>query len=130
MSYKRVIPRDLFNEANLLKCYGRIYICLEPFAIPGVMLEHVGQTFDVEQDPSSGNLYVANIHLNVHGTRYRLERPLNSRESWSLFLTDAQGDEVELFDSHGDFTEELLDFIRKPASEHRPPTPAPRRPRP
>lgn len=130
MSYKRVIPRDLFNEANLLKCYGRIYICLETADAPGVELEHVGQTFDIEQDPSSGALYMANIHLNVHGTRYRMERPLNTRESWSLSLTDSQGDEIEIFNDSGDFTEELLAFIRKPAHEHRQAAPAPRRPRP
>lgn len=26
MTYRRVIPRDLFNEADLLKCLGRLYI--------------------------------------------------------------------------------------------------------
>ncbi len=29
MTYKRVIPRDLFNEANLLKCYGALWIALD-----------------------------------------------------------------------------------------------------
>jgi hypothetical protein len=29
MGYTRVIPRDLFNEANLLKCIGGLYIALE-----------------------------------------------------------------------------------------------------
>ena len=28
MSYARVIPRDLFNEANLLKCLGKVALIL------------------------------------------------------------------------------------------------------
>lgn len=34
MSYFRVIPRDLFNEASLLKCYGRLAILLDDMRSP------------------------------------------------------------------------------------------------
>lgn len=27
--YIRVVPRDLFNEGDLLKCYGRLWILLD-----------------------------------------------------------------------------------------------------
>ena len=33
MSYPRVIPRDLFNEASLLKCYGQVYLKLEELGL-------------------------------------------------------------------------------------------------
>ncbi len=33
--YARVIPRDLFNEANLLKCFGNLYLRLEVFEPSG-----------------------------------------------------------------------------------------------
>ena len=29
MTYRRVIPRDLFNEGNLLKCLGKLYVQAE-----------------------------------------------------------------------------------------------------
>jgi len=49
MSYTRVIPRDLFNEANLLKCYGQIYIEVERMSLPDprayVEIEHDGGAF-------------------------------------------------------------------------------------
>jgi hypothetical protein len=34
VSYFRVIPRDLFNEASLLKCYGRLAILLDDMRSP------------------------------------------------------------------------------------------------
>ena len=43
--YNRVIPRDLFNEANLLKCMGQLYLCLEAANLKYVYLEHDGDAF-------------------------------------------------------------------------------------
>lgn len=97
MSYRRVIPRDLFNEANLLKCYGQIFINLETVETPGIELEHDGEPFDVQQDMGSGDLYVANVKLVVRGTAIMLYRAFNSREPWPLYLTTENEDEVETF---------------------------------
>jgi hypothetical protein len=112
MSYIRVIPRDLFNEANLLKCYGKIYINLETANLPGVELEHDGEPFDVQQDESSGSIFVANVVLRVRGKPCPLHRPLNSREAWPLYFTDENGEELEVFEEDGSFTDEMFDFLR------------------
>ncbi len=58
MAYLRVIPRDLFNEGNLLKCLGRIYINLE--SLPGISAELVetGGPFHIEQNEDDGSIYV------------------------------------------------------------------------
>lgn len=112
MSYVRVIPRDLFNEANLLKCYGRLYINLETANFPAVELEHDGEAFDVHQDENSGGLYVANVILRVRGEACYLHRPLNSREAWPLYYTDAAGEEIAVFAEDGSFTQEMSDFLR------------------
>ena len=54
MAYTREIPRDLFNEANLLKCYGRL--ALLAMNTPGLEVDHNGDLFDIVQDPSCGAL--------------------------------------------------------------------------
>ena len=112
MTYLRVIPRDLFNEANLLKCYGRIYLNLETANIPEAELEHDGDAFAVEQNENSGGLYMSNVTLKVRGITCRLERPLNSRASWPLFLIDENDEEMAVFNEDGSFTEEFTGFLR------------------
>ncbi len=112
MSYIRVIPRDLFNEANLLKCYGKIYINLEMLNLPGVELEHDGDPFDIRQDESSGAIYAANVHLMVRGSPCTLMRPLNSREPWPLIMVDERENEISVFDDEGNFSPEMLEFLR------------------
>ncbi|WP_434716076.1 hypothetical protein [Paraburkholderia sp. A3RO-2L] len=111
MSYSRVIPRDLFNEANLLKCYGRLYINLETADAPAVKLEHDGAAFDVQQDESSGAIFVANVKLKVRGVARRLYRPLNSREAWPLYLALDDDSEIEVFNEDGSFSGEMLEFL-------------------
>jgi hypothetical protein len=112
MSYNRVIPRDLFNEASLLKCYGRIYINLETANLQNVELAHDGDAFDVQQDESSGGLFVANVVLKVRGKSCRLHRPLNSRETWPLYLTDENEEEIDVFTEDGSFSAEMEAFLR------------------
>lgn len=119
MTYTRVIPRDLFNEANLLKCYGQIYIELErlPADSPAQLVEQFeqGEPFKVEQD-CNGCLSLSNVALFVRGDRCWLSRPLNSREPWPLWIegTDKLGeldDPFEVFDESGKFSPLMLAFI-------------------
>lgn len=103
MSYNRVIPRDLFNEANLLKCYGALEISLEPY---GYALEHDGEGFLIIQDETSGALSVENLWLTVRGCDYRFTRPLNSREAWPLFCSG-----IAVFNCNGFLTDEFIKFL-------------------
>jgi hypothetical protein len=118
MSYNRVIPRDLFNEANLLKCYGQLYINLEVWSGQRIVLELLdeegSQGFRVEQDPASGAIFIANVVLWVRGRAYHLERPLNSRNPYPLYLnTDEEDPEViAVFTDWGSFTDEMETFLR------------------
>lgn len=127
MSYIRVIPRDLFNEANLLKCYGRLYICLErDFG----ELVHMGgedglERFDIVQRTDDGWTYIANIPLTVRGVSYRLVRPLNSREPWPLYaeeIGNPDADPIEVFDADGELSQAfrylLAGSIRKATQLH------------
>jgi hypothetical protein len=116
VSYIRVIPRDLFNEANLLKCLGKIYLCLEILNIPRVSIEHDGDSFDIVQNQDSGGIYARNVVLTVRGEEVHLERPLNSRSAWPLYLTTLDETEIEVFDGFGNFSLEMLKFLGAPAS--------------
>lgn len=109
MSYQRVIPRDLFNEANLLKCYGQLWIKTEE--MPNVKMTHHGNAFVVEQDRSDGSLYIFNVRLSIRGRHYVLRRPVNSREPWPLYAQEGDYAEWEVFDDNGDLSEDFLKLL-------------------
>jgi hypothetical protein len=111
--YVRVIPRDLFNEAGLGKAMGRVYILLEEHCVEDAQLlpEQVS-SFDIKQDQSSGNIRVVNIQFKVGDQEWYLERPLNTRASWSLLarLPD-YSEEIEVFNEDGSFTDDMRRLI-------------------
>tara|TARA_B100000929_G_scaffold48657_2_gene35123 strand:- start:6608 stop:7216 length:609 start_codon:yes stop_codon:yes gene_type:complete len=114
--YRRVLPRDLFNEGSLLKCYGRLWILLsETHGHNAQIVEEDVDHFDIQQNEATGGLTVTNLTFTIDGVPYRLERSLNSREAWPLMVTERAGDpdfeEVEVFDDHGNFTEDMLGLI-------------------
>lgn len=121
MTYSRTIPRDLFNEASLLKCLGYLWIQLERTAghHRAALSQGAGQPFQIEQDPSDGSIYVANLTFGVHGSNVHLFRPLNSRERFPLWARfgDPLGDfeDVEVFDAVGQLSEEFEQRIGVPA---------------
>lgn len=111
MAYLRVIPRDLFNEANLLKCLGRIYINLENMArVENCVLVHDDEAFDIDQNEATGGLFVRNVWLRAHGKDYYFERPLNSRREWPLYMS-TEGDDIEVFGDEGQFSDEMVAFL-------------------
>ena len=112
MTYARVIPRDLFNEANLLKCYGRLWILLDETRGHNARLgdkagEHSGEPFKIVQDESDGSLSVANVPFTVAGEAWTLSRPLNTREPWPLYAESPTGDLFEVFCENGWFSVEF-----------------------
>jgi hypothetical protein len=110
MSYTRVMPRDMFNDSNLLKCMGCVYINLEKLNLRHAELEPDAESFDIEQNPDDGSTYVANVPLIVNGERYRLFRPLNSREPFPLYVI-AGDEEISVFNDNGSFDIDFLSFI-------------------
>lgn len=115
--YPRQIPRDLFNEASLLKMIGQVYLKLETTRDhrAALMPEQV-HAFDIEQDQATGGISLTNVHFLVRGQRYRLTRPLNARDPWPLYLQamNAEDDfeEIAVFDEQGNFTDEMKKFLR------------------
>lgn len=112
--YRRVIPRDLFNEANLLKCYGQLWLCLEKLNLADVSLDRDvdGDPFEVWQDEDSGATCILNIYLYVRGEVIALHRPLNSREPFPLYATTGEGDEVAVFAADGTLSADMLALLK------------------
>lgn len=112
MSYIRVLPRDLFNEANLLKCLGQLWLLLDGKDGPVKFeTEAVEEGFWILQDPADGSTYVSNVEVSVRGKRAHLSRPLNSRNPWPLYLSlpkDPSFDPIAVFNDVGDLSEDML----------------------
>ena len=104
MSYLRVIPRDLFNEANLLKCLGKLALQIHEGFLPFLQMELEegpdDQGFLIAQNPDSGGIFCSNLTVTFKGKPVHLERPLNSRKSWPLLLV-TETDYIEVFDEQG-----------------------------
>lgn len=114
MSYTRVLPRDLFNEANLLKCYGRLWICLENRMGRGVEMPEDVERFEIVQRTDDGWTYIENLPLKIGPRSFRLVRPLNSRQPWPLFAEEIGNDDaepIEVFDGDGDLSEAMLALL-------------------
>lgn len=110
-NYVRIIPRDLFNEASLLKCYGRLWILLDETRGHQARFETEDcDGFDITQDESSGAIFARNIVFTVNGTELRLSRPLNSREEWPLYAENEDSC-VSVFDDQGNLSQEMRAFI-------------------
>lgn len=121
MTYSRVIPRDLFNEANLLKCLGRLWICLDsrrdlPCQLGAIKTDydpgdHTGEAFHIVMNEGDGSLSVANLPFHIRGDLFTLSRPLNSRDPWPLYCESPNGETcLEVFDSDGNLSAEFLKF--------------------
>lgn len=109
MSYFRVIPRDLFNEAKLLKCLGQLALAIHNGVRWPLRLEHESAEsgFQIEQDTTDGGLFCSNLILYC-GTQFiELHTPLNSKSAYPL-----QFDGVEpVFDRDGGFSDEFVRFL-------------------
>jgi len=109
MTYLRVIPRDLFNEANLLKCLGRLALINLRGGLPkGWCVKHSSHDFAVHQNSADGGIWCSNVLL-VHPSygSMPLERPLNTRKAWNLVTSDY----VEVFDGQGNLSTEMVEHL-------------------
>lgn len=102
--YKRVIPRDFFNEAKLLNCLGRFQIFVIEGRVGGlpIHIEFDGGAFDIRQSGYDGCLYVINYRVYLDKHEIVLFTNYNSRERWPL-VANYKGVEYYVFDDHGNW---------------------------
>lgn len=121
MTYRREIPRDLFNEANLLKCLGQIALIAHDKGRPEALrVTHRPGAFDIRQSEDDGSIYCANVQIIIRERLFDHYRPLNSREPWPLWVRpafghpdDAEGwqDDIEAFEADGTLSPHLAQLI-------------------
>lgn len=105
MSYLRVIPRDLFNEAKLLKCIGRLCLMIHDGDGLGVTFSHNDEAFDIRQDESDGSLFIRNIHFFLDKKRIGFHTAYNSKRNYPLLFNLNDNFEF-VFDDEGNYTAE------------------------
>ena len=110
MNYKRVIPRDFFNEAKLLKCLGAFVICIEKNPELHFTVEEDGESFDIRFDGASLELYCANYTFSYKEQKLYLFTPYNSKGNYPLYCRGKFSD-VSVFDDNGNFSDEFLELL-------------------
>lgn len=109
----RIIPRDLYNEGNLLTNYGHLYIALELYNLQDLLVEDLydDEQFNIVTDELSGATYLSNVKLFTQSSdELSLFRHLNSRETYSLWFV-GEDDDYEVFTKSGKLTPNLLQAI-------------------
>jgi hypothetical protein len=116
--YTRVVPRDMMNEGNLLKCLGGFKIRLDEIHEHNAYIEEGNhdEGFDICQDESSGSIHLRGFRLFIDDEEWLLERSLNIKESWPLLARSTDGEETEVyvFNDDGSLSDDLLDLIGAP----------------
>lgn len=108
ITYSRVLPRDLFNEAKLLKCMGKLTLAIEDGFI-SLEYKYSGGPFHIQQG-SDGDLTCLNITFEKGLT---FHTPLNARTFWPLVCVTGEYEYIDVFKNnrHGVFTEEFIELL-------------------
>jgi hypothetical protein len=110
-TYTRVIPRDFFNEAKLLKCMGQLSLKILDGMLPtgvDILIEESGEPFEINRT-IDGNIFVVNYYVTVNQMPVQFATKLNSKEPYPL-MAIVDYEEYEVFDNNGNFT---TDFINR-----------------
>ncbi len=112
--YTRVIPRDLFNEAKLLKCMGRLTLLELDRMLPCKMIivHDDSKPFDI-QLMEEGSLYIRNIEVFIkeEPAAFIFKTTLNSKANYPMFVEHKSCD-YRVFNEAGEFDEEFLEFVK------------------
>jgi len=103
--YDHVLPRDGFNDANLIKNIAKLVMLIED-GFTCVNYEHdtrINQGFTVVSKPESGETFIQNVRFYYGVENIYLFRPLNSRWPWPLYFHH-RGFEGEVFYEDGTLT--------------------------
>jgi hypothetical protein len=112
-TYRRVCPRDLFNEAKLLKCYGLLCLKILDNQTPVPMTyedEHLVR-FNVEL-LEEGSLFISNLPIKIKGKRFTFKTTYNSKSNYPFFVQTDDYCEYEVFTDSGEFTDEFIEFAK------------------
>src|SRR6478735_4525139 len=109
-NYNRVIPRDFFNEAKLLKCMGNLAVKILDFQIPegiNIVIEDSGDPFHIVLT-DDGSLMVSNYNVTVNGEDVIMKSTYNSKENFPFFC-EIDDEEYKVFTDQGEFDKEFIE---------------------
>ena len=120
-TYEGVLPRDLFNEAKLLKCMGRLVaLLIHEGKLPLAIAHDAEQShrFLIEQDRSSGDIFVSNMTVTrPDGSGLDFSSLLNSRRAYPLVCIDPESHtDVVVFDGLGKPTADFVEMVNERAA--------------
>lgn len=107
--YKRVSPRDLFNEGKLLKCLGQLTLAIHENKIQGITFTDSGKPFKIGLHDAGYLTATAGIKYKKNGEELWFGTSYNSKAAYPLICL-VDWEEMEVFDESGKFTSEFLDF--------------------
>lgn len=111
MSYQRVIPRDFFNEAKLLKCFGQLSLKILDCTLPDGMTIYIdenGESFGIQMS-HDGYLTIDNYETTLNNIPVIFKTTYNSKFAYPFFCEYDYVD-YEVFDDNGEFTKEFINF--------------------
>jgi len=109
--YKRVFPRDLFNEAKLLKCLGRLGLLILDFRVPCKMVMNEPEGCIVIGRRNDNFLECTNIQILIKDQPFRFMIPYNSKSQYPL-LVERDNIHYPVFDEDGEFDKEFIVFTK------------------
>ena len=112
-TYTRVIPRDLFNEAKLLKCLGRLSLLIHEEKAPKGLFMHAnnGDHRFVMHNTGMLSIKWPTLSIMMNGVTLTFGIYANNRTPYPLELVYGD-DEVRVFDDEGNFEDEFLEFLK------------------
>lgn len=111
-NYTRIIPRDMFNEAKLLKCMGVVALKILDRMLPEgvtIHIEESGQPFDIVQ-LSDGELTIINYPVLVNGLEMVFKTAYNSKDNYPLYFEYGDYEQERVLDERGEFTSEFIEI--------------------
>ncbi len=103
LKYKRVLPRDLFNESKLLKVLGHLTMWIEDdfYWMDGVSYvydDQLSDQFICGQDQSDGSFFCKNIKFYVAlDVELKIKIMQEINDGWSAFAQIGDSEEVRIW---------------------------------
>lgn len=121
--YTRVIPRDLFNEAKLLKCLGQLALIIHDgvdaagYCVPRELTVEHDHAWKIDQRQSDGGLYVCGgLRFKVRQLVLELYTAYNSKSPYPLLCMMGGCVEIDVFNDDGTLAKDFTDWLDSQAS--------------
>lgn len=111
--YQRVAPRDLFNEANLLKSLGRLALLILDAGVTGLTYTSSGRPFVIGLHDAGYLTATAGITIKRGRQKLWLGTTYNCRSPYALICYDEQEGEIPVFEENGELTDEFRAYAAR-----------------